>query len=371
MFAQEARLNGRVMRLAALVLFILVLLVSSTILSSLVEAAPKGGQPGNSGIVHSVVKAPIVPDGNVAGAATDLVINLDRSLDPTVTGRTLLAGNEIRVTLPDDFTNSGLAVLTAFTPDCSGANAWNCSTGVLLQGWPQHPKLPALPPQSPAPMFYSLTLDPNDDNTLIFHAIVDIGPGAGTPAPGPGIKGIHLITSGFMNPGPGVYDIEVAAQTGDDGTWEYGTGRVHILPKARPSINVTSIYALPGNQNTIYQTADVNGDTPFPYDFFVWDYDNEPFVGVDIEMINDKRGLMKQGNAVVGQVRIDAPRGAHGQTVTAAGPSSDPIPAFLLGVPTSRLTAQFTAGDTPGDYAVTFSMNGGNSATMHVMVVDD
>ena len=46
----------------------------------------------DTGLVHSVVKAPIVPDGNVAGAVTDFVINLSGSMDPEVAGRALLAG---------------------------------------------------------------------------------------------------------------------------------------------------------------------------------------------------------------------------------------------------------------------------------------
>ncbi len=58
-------------------------------------------------IVTSVEKAPIVADGDVVGAATDLVINLNTSLDPAVPGRTLLAGRTIKVTLPDEFVNTG------------------------------------------------------------------------------------------------------------------------------------------------------------------------------------------------------------------------------------------------------------------------
>ena len=362
MIAQEPRLNGRVMRLFTIILLFLLLLVSSTILSSLVEAAPPGGAPGNSGIVHSVVKAPIVPDGDVAGAVTDLVINLDGSMDPSVPGRTLPKDGQIRVTFPDDFINTGLPGKTTFTPGCFPP-VLECSTGVLLQGWPQHPILPMAPPGSSAPTFYEVSLD--GTHTLVYTALVDVVPG--TPAPGPGIKAMHLITSGFINPGPGVYDIEVESQTGPGGAWEYGTGRVHILPRARPSINITSVFAGATRPNTIYQQAGINEATPLPYDFYLWDYDDVPFIGVDIEMVNDKHGVMKQGDAVVGHVRIDAPQGASGQTVSTPGPST-PVNAFLFGVPSARLNAQFTAGDEPGPYTVTFSMNGGNSATMHVDV---
>ena len=386
MIAHESRLNGRVKRLLFILLFIIVLLLSSTILSSLAEASPRDGamensgvfQPvgdgpvvidghrhgvrRNNGIVSSVVKAPIVPDGNVAGAVTDLVINLDRSMHPAVPGRTLLAGNQIKVTLPDDFVNTGLPVQTAFTPGCAPP-AWTCTTGVLLQGWPQHPIVPMAPPGSSEPTFYTVSLE--GTHTLVYTALVDVVPG--TPAPGPGIKGMHLIALGFTNPNPGVYEIEVESQTGPGGTWEYGTGRVHIVPRARPSINVTSVFNA-DTPNTIYQQAGPNEATPLLYDFYLWDYDNEPFLDVDIEMLNSKRGLIKQGNVVVGQVRIKAPRGAHGQTVSTPSGPSTPVNAFLLGVPTARLNAQFTTGDELGRYEVTFSLNGGNSATMIVDV---
>ena len=93
------------------------------------------------GIVSSVVKAPITPDGDVAGAPTDLVINLDTSLDPAFLGRALPAGCSVRVTLPAEFENTGLPVQDVFTAGCSPGN-FQCITGVFLQGWPQHPILP-------------------------------------------------------------------------------------------------------------------------------------------------------------------------------------------------------------------------------------
>ena len=42
--------------------------------------------------------------------------------------------------------------------------------------------------------------------------------------------------------------------------------------------------------------------------------------------------------------------------------------APVSGVPTGRLTAQFTAGDTPGTYAATFELDGGNTQQMFVEV---
>jgi hypothetical protein len=50
-----------------------------------------------SGIVSSVIKAPVAPDGDVAGAATDFVINLSVNMDPAVPGRVLRKGESIRI----------------------------------------------------------------------------------------------------------------------------------------------------------------------------------------------------------------------------------------------------------------------------------
>ena len=45
-----------------------------------------------AGIVSSIDKAPVIADGNVTGMPTDIVITLDRALDPAVPGRMLAAG---------------------------------------------------------------------------------------------------------------------------------------------------------------------------------------------------------------------------------------------------------------------------------------
>ena len=356
MFFHTNRLNGRVTRL--LFLFILILLAVITALPSQPAAAASGGR----GIVHSVVKAPIVPDGDVAGEPTDVVINLDRSLDPSVVGRTLLKGNQIKITLPTTFVNTGLPGQTIFTPGCSPPSL-QCSTGILLQGWPQHPIFPMFPPASGPPTLYTTSLE--GTHTLVFTALQDVVPGV--LLPGPGIKQIHLFAVGFVNPSPGQYPIEVMAQTGPGGSWESGTGRLNIVPRAKPSINITSVFNGLGNPNTIYQQAGVNEVVNLPYDFLLWDYDGVPFTDVDIEMVNSRHAVLRQGNAVVGHVVINAPRGAQGVEVVATSPSFA-INAPLSGIPTARLTASFTTGSEAGLYIVTFSLNGGNSVKMHVVV---
>ena len=80
--------------------------LSGLLFATLIMAQPLAvaAGPSSSGIVGSIVKAPISPDGNVAGAATGFVINLAVDMDPSVPGRVLRAGESIRVQLPDGFT---------------------------------------------------------------------------------------------------------------------------------------------------------------------------------------------------------------------------------------------------------------------------
>ena len=51
---------------------------------ALLTTVASAGGPPSGDLVSSIVKAPIVPDGTVAGAATDFVITLDTPLDPSV-----------------------------------------------------------------------------------------------------------------------------------------------------------------------------------------------------------------------------------------------------------------------------------------------
>jgi hypothetical protein len=318
------------------------------------------------GIVDSVVNAPIVPDGNVRAAPTDLVINLDRSLDPAVDGRALAAGCSIRVTLPNSFVDTGLPVRDAFSaPDCAPGN-FQCSTAVLLQGWPQHPIFPVFPPPGPATT-YSLSLE--GTHTLVFTALVDIPAPNTLGLPGPGIKQLHLIFVGYQNPRrPGFYRIGVEVESGPNcETVETGTGRVHILPRIRPSINFTSVFNGPGNPNAIYQQTSPGALTDLPYNLLLWNRRGRPLNGVTVQMVDPSLALLRRGRRTVGHVRIDAPPGAEGHEVFSEDPSFE-IPAPISSVPTSRLTVSFRAGSEPGDYVLTFKLAGGNSVQAFVRV---
>lgn len=310
--------------------------------------------PMSEGIASSAVKAPIVPDGDVTGAPTDIVINFDTDMDPSVPGRTLLAGNTIRVTLPDAFQSSGLP---ADLPTACAAFAGECNTAVLLQGWPQRP----LPPTSE---FYTLEMD--GTHTLVFTAVQDLGPGAT-----PGIKQVHLMALGFTNPEAGDYVIDIEAETGPGGAVETGSAVVTIQPAIRPSINVTSIFSKANeddpNGNPIYQQGSPGGTTPFAWDFLLWNAAGDGIVGAEMVQTSDAGGDIVVGDATIGSFSIDAPEGATGQTVM-GGPSVE-FNAPVSGAPTVRLTATFTAGDTPGAYVTTFEMDGGGSQQMYVGVV--
>ncbi len=332
-----------------------------TTLATLTQSAQATDQ-----FVGSIAKAPISPDGNVAGAITDIVIDLDRSLDPDVNGRSLLAGRSIKVTLPDAFVDTGqLPLQDVFSsPTCVPGNL-QCSTAVLLQGWPQRPILPSFPPNPPGTGLPQYSLSLEGSNTIVFTADIDLTPGVALA--GPGIKQIHLILYGYTNPAkPGFYPVTVEAETGPNGEIESGVGSVQIIPRTRPSINVTSVFN-PGSPNTIYQHTAPGELTPLPYDFLLWDRQGSPLEGVTIEMVNTHHGLLRQGRRVVGQIKIDTPPGASGQEVFTLTPSA-PINAPISGIPTAHLTSYFRAGSVSGEYVVRFSLNGGNQVQMFVTV---
>ena len=336
--------------------------VLAAIVAALLFTVSAGEANGaNTGLVRSVVNAPVAPNGNVARAVTDLVINLDRSLDPSIAGRGLMAGNKIRITLPFDFKNTGLPIASAFT-GC----APNCSAAILLQGWPQHP----IGLFSGSPGVGEWTVSSEGTHTIVIEALEDIIP---APPAEPGIKSIHLLLYGFRNPDAGYYDIMVEAEMGPYGGVETGVARVEIIPKAERSISVTSVFNGPPNLNTIYQTAARGELTALPYDFLMWGRPGTPLTGVTV--VGPRFGpspaatrLVQNGEVTVGEVTVLAPAGAAGYQVFTKSPESVEIASPLTGIPAARMTAFFRAGDLPGLYTVAFSLVGGNGVTMFVNV---
>lgn len=339
-------------------------------LACLGSMGPAYTMPAFAGnIVQTVVTAPVTYNGTVAGSPTEFVITLDRSLDPAVAGRSLMAGRSIRVTLPDAFTEvEALPVAAPFAvPECRTFPAVDeaplqCNTAFLLQGWPQQPIAP------PPVLHEKYTVTREGVTTLVVTAKEDI---VAAPPDNPGIKQIHLALKGVVNPAEGDYRVAVAAETGPDGAVESGSGTLHIAASPTPAIALTSAFNPPPPfANTLYQRARPGGRTPLPYDLLLWDRDGEPLVGVELARPGGRAGelaLLKRGEDTIGRIAVKAPSGATGQDIV-VGTASTAVRAPVTGVPSARLTVGFEAGSRPGPYEVEFSLDGGNTVTTYVMV---
>lgn len=320
-------------------------------------------------LLHSVVKAPIVPDGDVAGARMDYVFNF-ADIDPAVPGFSLAPGDQLRIYLPDDFVLADTATYPIANvgeiPTCVPGNL-QCTTGVLLQGWPQNP----LPVSA-----YDFDIV---DNVVIYTVTGAIGP---NPF-GPGMKQAHVIGNGLFNPAqPGHYPVRVELQRGAD--VEVGTGSIQVRPNPRASINVTSVFDVPPddpnggappNPNFIYQQTGPGHAAPLTWNFLLWDTHGQPYTDIEIAQVNRNGGLLVRGGSVVGTFRITSPKGARGQHLVSLGPSfvsGTPVIGMTFDPPlrTGRLRAMFVAGSEFGRYEIELRLNNGTSATMVVDVVE-
>ena len=361
-------------------------------------------QGGATGIVASIDKAPVVADGDVAGKPFDYVITLDGSLDPQVLGRGIAAGGTIKVFLPPAFDLSSIDVenYPVATPPvpfppvpplppmpCIPGNL-QCTTAVILRGWPQDPLFPPV-------VFHTMSLD-LIDNAIVLTAAQDIGLTPGI-VPAPYIKQIHLILNGLTNPRPGSYTVRVEAETGPDGTVESGEGQLVVRHKTKPSINITSVFvppltldtcgpgdSPPNPDNPVYQTSGIGDDAPFVWTFLLWGKNNEPLDDVWLHRVGRHYWLMLRNEDrrfrwrdIVGRVRVDSPKGARGFNVRLnndyRGLSCPtllpmaPVIADTPGIgpqPVGRLDVQFTAGNKPGIYKTTFWISKGNQVEMYV-----
>ncbi len=281
-----------------------------------------------------------------AGEITDIVLSF-ADPDPAVPGMSLRDGGSIVVILPDGFTNTGVGVTQA----------------AILQGWPQSP--PAPPPLFP----WTATVV---DNTITVELTDDYLVGVS----GPGPKALHLVLNSFRNPGPGLYDIQVAIQPDPASPDVHeGTGTVHVIPKSRPNVNIVSVFSgggpPPPFNNPLYQTV-AAGDTSLDVGLYLWeggssvaDGDVRPYLGVEVEMENPGHGRLVHFGRTVGHVWIDAPAGAD-DFMLSATPSFSGVSAVTgLDVGIMIVSLQ-TDADVPGDYAIEFRMNNGNSQEFFV-----
>ena len=348
-----------------------------------------------AGIVASIEKAPVIADGDVTGMPTDFVITFDGSPDPNVAGRTLAAGDMIKVIFPPEFdlgnVNPAYPLLDVPTPlppvmplqdnDCAPAHL-TCSTAVILRGWPQDPYFP------PA-LFHTLSIDAAE-NALIFTALQDL---TAAPPTNPGIKELHLILNGITNPRPGNYRIRVEAQTGPGGAWETGSGVFHVIPRTRPSINITSVFVRatagigdtakcgPGTNppnpfGPVHQTTATGAPAPYPWTFLLWGAGNEALTDVSLQWVNADRARLVRGGRTIGHLHIDAPVGATGHGIVFNPLGCDtimggaPVIAGTPGIgpqPVGRMDMVFVAGNLPGEYRTTITMNNGNAIELTVI----
>lgn len=304
--------------------------------------------------------------GYDSGQPADLLFDLGISLDPAVPGRTLMAGDAIRITLPDEFTSSELP---ADVPSACDAAATECNTGYLLQGWPQS----YFPTTNE---YYTLEMD--GTHTFVFTATQDLGPSSGAP----GIKQIHLMAPGFTNPEVVTeYQVLLESETGPDGELESDTiSFVPLEVDGGDSIQPTGAYGGPGDgaayANPVYQQARVGDSPEWAWDFVMWGPDEQPYGDVVLRPLRENTGIwVPEGPTILAagafanevySLRawwIEGPEGASGATVTAE-PSVE-VEAPISGQAGTRLTVHFTAGDLPGRYVFHYSYNDGEQ-----MVVD-
>lgn len=314
-------------------------LVTALSFSAVMALAPTAG--ADPGLIMSVDKAPIAPDGTTAGADTDFVVTFaDR--DPDVPGVGITAGGTISLTLDPAFVRDDPTVPIQMA---------------VLQGWPQSPRLPF-----PTPSYDPAT------NTVTGTLSFDYEP---LSSANPGPKQLHVVLLGFTNPAPGEYPLTLTIQPdpGDPATMS-GDGTVQIIPRARPSINAISVInpgPPPPFPNSIYQTIN-QGEDPLRWGFYVWDSDNEPYVGVELRQKNRHHySLVDERGRSIGQVNIAAPAGASGYWIEAD--ASVPANGAVLGIPTGLLIAQFHPDpDVNGDYVISWRINNGNSQPMYLTV---
>jgi hypothetical protein len=301
----------------------------------------------------SFVKAPVARDGTTAGAPLDFLVSF-ADPDPSVDGVGMTAGGTITLVLDPAFDLTGNHVDTPLPPGPP-------PVVIVLQGWPQSPRV-TFP--------YTTDIDATT-NTITLELVDDWAVGDF----GPGPKAVHLALLLSTNPEvAGRYSIDVAITPDPGGPTMEGHGHINIIPNVRPSVNVVSLFSGPPGPpppffNPLYQEVSL-GDAGVQVGMYLWEHGGGPASGTDLQMINADRGMLVQDGRSVGQVWINSPRGATDHTlVVSTTPSPFEGPAFVTGQPTWVLVTQFTPDPAvPGDYTVTFGMNGGNTQTMHYHV---
>ncbi len=324
------------------------MLVASFTVALLLALLPTSAAPtGRSDDPRlQVVKAPVAPDGTTAGAALDFVVNF-ADPDPAVPGVAMKAGGTITIELDRAF-------------DLSGNQGIDLPPGVviILQGWPQSPRVPF--PYTADIVGNTVTLTLTSDWPV------------GTFGPGP--KSVHLALLDSTNPPvAGRYSVDMTIQPGPREPTLERQGRIKIIDDVRASVNVVSLFSGGGPPppffNPLFQDVAL-GEAGHEVGMYLWENGGAAAEGVDVQMINPRFGRLVQDGRNVGRVWIRAPRHARNYTIVSTGPSVE-ISAFVTGVPTGLLVTQFTPDSSvAGHYSVVFRMTGGKRQTMHYEVSD-
>ncbi|MEM9656199.1 MAG: hypothetical protein AAGA65_29200, partial [Actinomycetota bacterium] len=259
-------------------------------------------------------RAPVDPDGDVAGAPTDLLLTF-RDIDPTVEGIGLKAGGTITVTLPEGFVDSGTLpfAATGSSPTCAPPLLSTCNTAVIVQGWPQSPVLP----------FPSVSWDA-EANAVTLTAVADWLP-AGPSSPGP--KAVHLAFLGVTNPErAGLYRLQMRIQPDpDEDRVLTGEGRVQITENPRPALLPISLAAgspPPPFPNPLFQTIEA-GEPSLPLLLYL--SDDEANAVVDATFVDGPARVRPIRNADgrrIGLIRVQPARGAREWSLESGGPST-------------------------------------------------
>ncbi len=267
---------------------------------------------------------PMSADGLSAGYPFESWVVFNMSSNPAVAGLALPPGATFRFTFP-----------SAFVPQTDQA-----PKAVLLYNWPQ----------KPAPVPFSVALDPKDARTIILK--LD-GSMPAEPPERPGLKSIH-IQWGPLNPKQsGDYTIHI--QLTDAGPLSGSTEAIaHIIP--RPVPNIAAYNQLHQGRNENWQHVKAGQTAPLPIDLLVTLPDaSRSFIslrtieGGDLDILGDGKPIGKITRRGVPVVLKPEPFG----------------PGFArLGI----VRFHITGGSTPGNAEIFAQLQGGTGYTITVVV---
>ena len=310
----RANESGRKVFVKTLVSIAIVLIFG--LFTPIVSAAPPGA---------TIEYQPMTSDGLAAGYPFEAWVVFDKPSDPTVPGYALPVGATFRFTFPK-----------AFKPRPAGPPP----SAVLLYGWPH----------APAPIPFTVGLDPKDHRTIVLKLAEAFPTG---PPESPGLKSIHL-RWGPLNPTrAGSYPITI--QLTDAGPLSGASQAIaQITPKPVP--NVAAYNTLHDGRNENWQHVKTGQEAPLPIDLLVTLPDKarsyislRPTKEGNFEILSDK-----------------APIG----TITRRGVSVNLKPEpFGPGFARLGLIRYYvTAGPEPGIAQIDAQLKGGTRYTINVIV---